>query len=171
MRILLAILLSLSFGSGQFLTAADTIVVVVRHAEKATDDPKDPSLSDIGQARAAALAKALADYPITSAIVSEFKRAQQTAHPTLREHKITATTVPVNKDTAGDYGQRLAERVKREPQGAVILLVSHSNTVPTFISALTGIQIPPIVESSEFDRLYVITLPTQGKPRVISAKY
>ena len=41
--------------------AADTMIIVVRHAEKSTDDPKDPSLSEHGIARASELAAVLKD--------------------------------------------------------------------------------------------------------------
>ena len=69
-RLLFALLLCVTWGSGSLLASADTLVVVVRHAEKAADDPRDPSLSAAGQARATALAKVLADCPLTSALVS-----------------------------------------------------------------------------------------------------
>jgi phosphohistidine phosphatase SixA len=167
---LLALLLGLSCGA-RGLAAADTTVVVVRHAEKATDDPKDPNLSDLGRARATSLARALADYPVTTVLVSEYKRTLQTAEPTLREHKLAAKIIPINRDPAALYGQRLAALVKGDHQGEVILLVGHSNTVPALLLALTGVQVPPIDDATEFNRLYVITLPAQGQPRVISAKY
>lgn len=165
------LLLGWAFGPGVALAAADTVVVLVRHAEKATDDPRDPSLSETGQARAASLAKVLADHPLASALVSEYKRTGQTADPTLRQHRITATVVPVGKDTAETYGQRLAERVRRHHRGEATLVVSHSDTVPAIVFALAGVQVPPIVEASEFNRLYVITLPAQGRPRVIAARF
>ncbi len=153
------------------MAAGDTVVVVVRHAEKATDDPRDPNLSVIGQTRADSLAKTLADYPLTSAFVTEYKRTLQTAEPTLRSHKVIAKIIPTNSDTANSYGHRLAELIKREHKGEVILVVGHSHTVPAILLALTGVHVAPIVESSEFNRLYIITLPTHGTPRVIAANY
>jgi phosphohistidine phosphatase SixA len=171
MRMLLSLLLALAFGAGNGLAAADGLVVVVRHAEKANDDPRNPSLSDLGQARAASLAKALAGYPVTTVLVSEYRRTLLTAEPTLRDHQLTARVVPVLKDSAELYGRRIADLVHQELRGGVILLVSHSHTVPAVVFALTGVQVPPIIESSEFDRLYIISLPAQGEPRIISARY
>lgn len=170
-RVLAALLLGWAFGAGAGLAAADTVVVLVRHAEKATDHPKDPALSEAGQARAASLAKVLADYPLASALVSEYKRTGQTAGPTLRQHNLTATILPVGKDTAEAYGQRMAELVRRKHQGEALLVVSHSDTVPAILFALAGVQVPPILEASEFNRLYVITLPAQGRPGVIAARF
>src|SRR5689334_18255958 len=114
MHLLLAFLLSLPFAPRA--APPDTVVVAVRHAEKAADDPKDPNLSEAGQARAVALARALADYPLTSALVSEYKRTLQTADPALKRHGVTAKVVAIQKDTADAYAQRLAELVKREHQ-------------------------------------------------------
>jgi broad specificity phosphatase PhoE len=170
MRLFLTLLLSLSLASG-LACAADTVVVAVRHAEKASDDPRDPNLSALGQARAAALAKVLTNYPLAAAFVSEYKRTLQTAQPTLRAHGIEAKTVPVNKESAEAYGQRLAELVRRAPQGEALLVVSHSNTVPSFVLALTGVAAEQIDEATEFDRIYVITLPIDGKARIVVAKY
>ncbi|MCE1204029.1 MAG: histidine phosphatase family protein [Holophagaceae bacterium] len=171
MRILLVLILSLVSGSTAGLMGADTVVVVVRHAEKEADDPKDPNLSLTGQARATSLAKVLADCPLTRVLVSEYRRTLQTAEPTLRAHNLPVTTIPIRQDRAEAYAQRLASLIKRDHQGEVILVVSHSNTVPAFVLALTGVQVPPIVDASEFNRLYAITLPAQGRPRLIAASY
>jgi hypothetical protein len=49
--ILVSIFAVVSFAS------AEPFVVIVRHAEKATNDPKDPDLSQAGHARAETLAR------------------------------------------------------------------------------------------------------------------
>ncbi len=171
MRLVLSLFLGLSLMSGPALVAADTVIVVVRHAEKATDDPRDPNLSETGVARAAALAKVLADYPLTSTFVTEYKRTLQTADPASREHHITPKVISSNKEKADVYSQRLADMVRREYQGGTLLVVGHSNTVPAIVQALAGVQVPPIEEATEFNRIYIITLPAEGKPRVVAAKY
>ena len=53
-----------------------TVVVVVRHAEKATDDPRDPSLSEAGLARAEALAAKLAAGSLDAAYSTQFNKEQ-----------------------------------------------------------------------------------------------
>ncbi|RYZ72864.1 MAG: hypothetical protein EOP91_06990, partial [Lysobacteraceae bacterium] len=65
--------------------------VVVRHAEKAGDDPRDPSLSEAGQARAQALARLLADEPLTAAHATGYRRTQQTAQPAADAHSLRLT--------------------------------------------------------------------------------
>ena len=58
-----------------------TTIVVVRHAEKSTDDPKDPSLSAAGQQRAQDLRMALKDAGVSDVYVTQYKRTRQTAEP------------------------------------------------------------------------------------------
>ena len=73
---LVSILLAFSVASAQ------PIVVIVRHAEKAANDPKDPDLSEAGRERAQTLARILKDGHITAIFTTEFKRTQETAAPT-----------------------------------------------------------------------------------------
>src|SRR5690606_31362275 len=62
------------------------VFVVVRHAERAEDDPRDPNLSAAGNARAAALAEALRDAPLVATYATEYRRTRQTAQPTADAH-------------------------------------------------------------------------------------
>jgi len=59
MKFSAAFILLFSMLVSPIVMSADTMIIVVRHAEKATDDPKDPSLSEQGNARANALAAVL----------------------------------------------------------------------------------------------------------------
>ena len=54
---------------------------LVRHAEKGQDDPKDPSLTAFGEARAQLLADELSKAGITAIYSTGYKRTQQTAQP------------------------------------------------------------------------------------------
>src|SRR5438552_17914102 len=81
------------------IASAQPIVVIVRHAEKATDGGRDPDLSLAGRARADELARILKDSGITAIFTSEFKRIQETAAPSATSIGVTATVIPA-KDTA-----------------------------------------------------------------------
>src|SRR5438094_8272600 len=81
------------------IASAQPIVVIVRHAEKATDGGRDPDLSLAGRARADELARILKDSGITAIFTSEFKRTQETAAPTATSTHVTPTMVAA-KDTA-----------------------------------------------------------------------
>ena len=58
-----------------------TTVFLVRHAEKAKDDPRDPTLSDAGRRRAEALDALLVRVDVTHLFATEYKRTQQTLEP------------------------------------------------------------------------------------------
>src|SRR4029077_14260536 len=88
----LALLLSIFIAFS--IASAEPLVVVVRHAEKAANDPKDPDLSPTGRARANALARILKDAEIKAVFTTEFKRTQQTAAPTSALSGVAPTTVP-----------------------------------------------------------------------------
>jgi hypothetical protein len=59
MKALIVYLSALIIAAG---ASAEPFVVIVRHAEKATNDPKDPDLSQAGNARAELLARILKDF-------------------------------------------------------------------------------------------------------------
>jgi broad specificity phosphatase PhoE len=137
--------------------AAQDTVFLVRHAERADGLPgatpsADPSLSDVGRARAASLATLLKDADIRAIFVTEFKRTQETAAPLAESLKITPTTA-VSKDPAA-----LVEQLKKI--GGNVLVVGHSNTVPEIIKAL-GAGPPVTIGDNDFDNLFIVT---PGKP-------
>ena len=87
---------------------AMTTFVLVRHAEKATDDPKDPSLSDVGRARAARLLVSFDGVPVTAVYATGYRRTQATAQPTAGALAL-ATASPIVVNTA------LIERSMKTP--------------------------------------------------------
>src|SRR5436853_2107543 len=111
--------------------SAEPFIVLVRHAEKAANDPKDPDLSPDGRVRSELLAKMVKDAGISAIFVTEFKRTQETAEPTAKISGVKPTIVG-GKDTAG-----LLARF-RELKGNA-LVVGHGNTIPDIIKAL-GIE-------------------------------
>ena len=78
---------------------AQEAIYIVRHAERASDEPLSP-LSAEGHARAARLADILRDAGITAVFVTEYERTAQTAQPTAARLGLTPA---VNKadDTPG----------------------------------------------------------------------
>src|SRR5688572_1986991 len=59
--------------------AADVVLYVVRHAEKATSPASDPPLTDAGRARAEDLARTLADVPLAGVHSTATTRTRTTA--------------------------------------------------------------------------------------------
>jgi broad specificity phosphatase PhoE len=169
-RLVLLFALLSAFATDAFAGVGppDTIVVVVRHAEKGTDDPKDPLLSDAGQARAQRLAAALEDLPLAAAVATQFRRTQQTAQAVAQTQGLEVTVKPI--EDSPTYARELAAHIRQDHAGHALLVVGHSNTVPDVVEALTGTRPAPIADD-EFDRVYVVTLPADGKARFVVLRY
>jgi broad specificity phosphatase PhoE len=148
----------------------DTVVVVVRHAEKATDDPKDPTLSEAGQARAQRLAAALRGLRPAAAYATQYRRTQMTAAPTALGNGFEVTVRPIDASNEATYAADLAHDIRQGPPGRAVLVVGHSNTVPDVVKAFTGSEPEPIADD-EFDRVYVVTLPADGPARYVVLRY
>ncbi len=59
----------------------------------------------------------------------------------------------------------------RDHKGKIILVVGHSNTLPTLIAALgASKKVPPIAEM-EYDNIYLISIPWFGKTKTIRLRY
>jgi broad specificity phosphatase PhoE len=147
-----------------------TTIVVLRHAEKATDDPNDPTLSPAGQERAQDLAKALDGAGISAVYVTEFRRTQLTAAPTAQRFGLTPEIRPAASQDTIAYAKALAARILSKNAGKSVLVVGHSNTVPAIVKALTGRVVAEIADT-EFDRLYVVEVPKSGAARVVEGRY
>src|SRR6266571_2610556 len=142
------------------IASAQPVVIIVRHAEKATNGGGDPDLSSVGRARADALARILKDSGITAVFTSEFKRTQETAVPTATSIGVTATVVPA-KDTA-------ALVAKLHQLNGNALVVGHGDTIPNMIKAL-GINSPINIPDEDYSELLIVTL--GDKPQLFRLHY
>ncbi len=146
-------------------------VVLVRHAEKATDsnEPGVP-LSEAGRARAERLAKMLGSAGITAIYVTDTVRARQTSEPLAKALKLEMRTYAA-RDAAGNLAPRLlVDRLKRDDATGVVLVVGHQNTVPDDIAAL-GSAGPIDIGDKDFDHLFVVVPKAGGAATVIRLKY
>lgn len=148
--------------------AADTLVIVVRHAEKAVEPGPDPALSDAGRARAERLAAILADARITAAYSTQFKRTRDTAAPAAKARGLEVRVHEAHPGQAEADAAALAAEIRARHAGGTVLVVAHSNTVPAIVKALAGIDVPAIADD-EYDRLYVVT--PGPAPRVVATTY
>jgi broad specificity phosphatase PhoE len=169
MRLLCLLLLGLALGLGHDKAAAETLVVVVRHAEKAADDPKDPTLSLLGEQRAEALATALRGFGLDAAYASQFRRTQLTAAPAARRAGVEVRVVPATAATEADAAA-LSERILATHTGESVLVVAHSNTAPAIVAALSG-QPAAAMGEDEFDRFSLISIGADGRRRVLETRY
>jgi broad specificity phosphatase PhoE len=167
--LLLLTLLAGSAGGLPHPVAAQTTVVLVRHAEKAPEPKDDPPLSAAGQARARVLADALRDAGVTAVVTTQLARTRETAAP-LATARGLAPQVVGTGGAAGEHASAVAAAVRRQPPGSMVLVVGHSNTVPAIIGALGGPRLPQICDA-EYANLYVMTLDARGGARLVRTKY
>lgn len=155
MRLLLAtLLLPLQLASAQ-------TAIVVRHAEKASETERDPVLSALGHARAAALDSALAGAGVTAIVVTPFHRTRETVALVARRYGLTPIEVPVTGGVPG-HARAVAAEVARHT--GVVLVVGHSNTVGPIVAALGGPADVGDLCDSEYQALFTV-LPGGGTVR------
>lgn len=146
-----------------------TTVILVRHAEKQPGPGADPGLDERGLARAGALADALADAGVAAIFTSQLARTRQTAEPLAA--RLGLSPIPVSVASPPDaHAAQIAAEIRSSWAGRTVLVVGHSNTVPTIIREL-GLPNPPAIAEDEFDRMFVLQVPASGSPRLIRARY
>ena len=126
---------------------AAPVIFIVRHAEKASTGDKDPDLSPEGEKHADALAHILKDSQITSVLVTEFNRTQETAAPTARAAHVSPTVMSAN-----DIGT-LVEKLRALNGNA--LVVGHGNTIPELLKAL-GIATPVSIPEDDYTEIFAV---------------
>ena len=139
--------------------------IVIRHAEKAADDPKDPSLSDVGRMRAERLADALAAVPLRAAYATAYRRTRATAAPAADRHGIAVTTYDAARPV-----EAFATTLRTTHVDGTVLIVGHSNTVPAIAAALCACTVAPMRED-EFDRWTEIRIAADGLATMRERRY
>ena len=152
-----------------FESQATTTIIFVRHAEKATSPIDNPGLSAAGQRRAAELSRQLVDADVVAGVdavySTRYKRSQETARAVA-----DALDLPINTYDVDDT-EEILETILKRHKGKIILIVAHGNTVPVLIANLgASKKVPPIAES-EYDNIYIISIPWFGKTKTIRLRY
>jgi phosphohistidine phosphatase SixA len=150
---------------------AQRAIILVRHAEKASDsnEPGVP-LSEAGRARAARLAQMLASAGITAIYATETDRARQTAEPLAKALKLEVRTYSP-RDASGKLAPKIVvDRMKKDDAAGIALVVGHQNTVPDVISAL-GYPDKIEIGDRDFDDLFLVVPKPGGPPTVVRLKY
>lgn len=157
--------LALGLGASEAWAAEPvTTIYLVRHAEKqvGADAPKDPALTEAGQARAQALARLLSDVPVAGVYSTDTLRTRTTGQPTAEAHG-----AKVQLYDHADPGA-LAKTVTAA--GGSWLVVGHSNTVPGLVEAFGGTEPEPISDD-EYDRLYQLVVGPEGLISQVRLRY
>jgi broad specificity phosphatase PhoE len=155
----IALLIGLSAQAAR-LEAQGTIVVLVRHAEKASPSG-DPGLTAAGEARAQALADALQHFRLDGVIVTQYRRTQATASPAVAARGLVPIVVPVGSVAA--HAESVAVAIRRFPPHSAVLVVGHSNTLGPIIAALGGPATGDLCDA-EYATMFVLTMSENGGP-------
>jgi phosphohistidine phosphatase SixA len=153
------------FGQSSPSDQSLTTIIFIRHAEKKVEpDNPDPDLSPAGEARAQEIARMFANSGVNAIYATQFKRTQQTVKPLADKLGIQVTQVPAKN--SGEVVKQIREQHMRK----LIFVAGHNNSVPEMIAALGGPKFPLIPET-EYDNLYILTITSEGKAKLIKMKY
>lgn len=141
-----ALALALPFAAPS-TARAEKAVILVRHAEK-VDASKDPALSEAGKKRAEKLRDLLAKAGVTHVFTSEFQRTKSTAAPFAAAAKLSPVVVKADDEKG------LIAKIKALPDDATVLVVGHSNTLPSLVKQLGAPE--PMIGDDEYGRVFVV---------------
>ncbi|MBL0170818.1 MAG: histidine phosphatase family protein [Gemmatimonadaceae bacterium] len=144
-----------------------SLVILVRHAEKAAVPGDDPPLSDLGRERAAALAQALKASPPTAIFVSSRQRTGLTADVVAAQTGVAPQVISL--DGGGAAHVAAVAAAVRKQQG-VVLVVGHSNTTTAIIKALGGPSLPDICDAT-YSHFFVLTLANGAQPAALTMSH
>lgn len=157
------LLLALGLGATGVLGQvqnSETLVYLVRHAEK-LDDSRDPPLTEAGRERAELLSEVLRDARVTHIHTSDFQRTRDTVEP-------ISARLGIQPRLYDALELQVLANELRTTSGRH-LVSGHSNTTPELIRLLGGES--DDIPDHEYDRLYVVTLNPDGTTSTILIRY
>ena len=149
-KLIIIFLFASSIAYGQSITT----FILVRHAEKATDDPKDPNLSEAGLMRAQSLAKLLAATKVDAVYSTPYKRTRNTVAPMATAKGFDV--LEYNKIEEMDI-------FLKKYEGGTVVVCGHSNTVPAMANYLIGKDSYHQFEDGDYGNIIIISVVQRGK--------
>ncbi len=121
----------------------------IRHAEKA-DSSKNPNLSEKGLERAQQWKILFSKIDFDGVYSTDFNRTLQTIQPIVAD----------NNRLLKIYNPKMmdVEAFKKETHGKTILIVGHSNTIPSMVNQIIKENRYTDIEENQFGNLYIVTL-------------
>lgn len=162
-RILISALLLCAIAFS--VTAQDlTTFILVRHAEKGKDDPRNPSLSALGKERAAHLNDMLSPMEISAIYSTPFKRTQETVAAIGQSKSLDVMDY--------DYqNANLLNELLEKHAGGTILISGHSNTTPVLVNQLLGEEKFGWLKEDEYDKIFIVTVSKIGNGKLSLLSY
>lgn len=148
--------------------AADTVVLIVRHAEKAGESGDVP-LSSAGEVRARALVDVARRAGVSAVITTQYQRTRATAAPIAESLGVTPEVLEA-RGAVPQHARAVADAIRGRHAGKTVLVVGHSNTVPPIATALGAPALPDICDEV-YDQLYTVVVAADGSARLIVSRY
>lgn len=146
----LLIVFSFAFiGNAQDNTSTLTKIILVRHAEKADDGTKNPSLSNEGILRAEKLNSLLSDIKIDSLYATPYKRTEQTLEVVSKKRNV--------KILSYNPSDKLFSENLLKNKGKTMLVAGHSNTIPALVNTLIKNNKYVQLAETEFGKIWMLT--------------
>ncbi len=155
---------------GPALGGADlpAMIVLVRHADRASNPSNDPPLTTAGAKRSQDLAAVLGDAKLTAIITTQLRRTRETAQPIAAMLGLAADPIYLDPQQQDAHIKAVLAALRNRAGGSV-LVVGHSTTVPALIEALGGPHLAVICETV-YDNLFVL-IPTSATPFLVKSRY
>lgn len=141
-----------------------TTLFLVRHAEKVSDGSADPDLTAAGAERADELAYILGHVDLDAVYSTPYSRTKQTVLPTAKQRNLE-----VRLYNPGDPD--FLRRVLQQHSGGAVLIVGHSNTIPSLANELTGRPDFSDLDDGIYDNLFVASVQAEGKTVVLRMRF
>lgn len=161
-----AVVVASLLGAPLAAQSAPTVVIIVRHADKATTPANDPPLTEVGVERARALADFLKDAHVGAVLHTPTTRTRETARVSAERFGITPEIIPTGPVPV--VSAAVVAMVRRH-RGQTILIVGHSNTVMPWIAALGGPQRENLCDH-QYDGIYTLIL-DESSVRLVEGRY
>lgn len=139
------------FSSGNCLLAQSESVriVLLRHSEKATDDPKDPSLSERGNNYARSLQEFFSETKFDGAFSTPYKRTRNTI-----QHVAEANNLKIQ-----DYQPLSIDGILKtinEENLSSVIIAAHSNTVTHLVNKLVSSAGLSELDETDYGKVFIV---------------
>lgn len=156
--------LQLQAQQEQAKSTATKTFILLRHAEREQNLSADPELSVRGQQQAEKLAQLLKDQPVTAVYATPYRRTINTAAPLVAQKGLNTQFYEPIK--AAD----LLEQLKGNGDKGAVIMVGHSNTIPSMVNALLGERTVSPIAEDDYGMIYIVTVPAAGSPSLVTLR-
>ena len=102
---------------------------------------------------------------VDAIFATQYRRTQETAEPLSKRLQVPVRTA------APDDIEGLTKQILTEYKGKIVLVITHSDTIPKLIQELHGSKKLPPIEDNEYDNIFIVSIPWFGKVKTLRLRY